>query len=288
MFVYFVNDIHIDMHLPGIKAGKRASQVYHRWMDENLLAADTLCIAGDIADSSLYFLDFLAACRDRYEHVVYIYGNHDIGIYDKEYASVSQKIGAMNNFADNMKRLGTSTHTIKTKFHRLDGQEIVGVNGVNFLGAMGSTDFSYGKKIGLTEEYCLSQWKEKKDGKVWKKWWTDDPYEIAKDEKSRLLAPLGSQAKDPDIILSHFAPLGVPVPDRIKNRPKSGFDYWDVSDIINMLPPGAIWHFGHTHSRLKYEKDGILYLNNPIGYPGEKTDSLGKFSKEDFLINIRK
>ena len=54
MFVYFVNDLHIDKHLAHFNPGRRASHAYHKWMDENLLPADTLCIAGDIADSSLY------------------------------------------------------------------------------------------------------------------------------------------------------------------------------------------------------------------------------------------
>lgn len=286
MFVYFVNDLHIDKHLAHFNPGRRASHAYHKWMDENLLPADTLCIAGDIADSSLFFLDFLAACRNRYESVVYVYGNHDIGVYKNEYPSTLHKVSALNHFVDRFKKACTSTHVKKTKFFPLDGNKIVDVKGTKFLGAMGSSDWSYGRLLGESNDYFIENWKHGPDAKAWKKWWSDDPFEIVENEKERLLKPLDNEAVDPNIVVTHFAPLGVPVPDKFKSNLKTGYFYWDCSDIINKLPQGTIWHFGHTHARLKYEKDGILYLNNPIGYPGENTNLLGKFNKEDFLIKV--
>ena len=53
------------------------------------------------------------------------------------------------------------------------------------------------------------------------------------------------------------------------------------------LQPGTIYHFGHTHSKLKLEQNGILDLNNCVGNPEELgINALGKFNKEDFLLDI--
>lgn len=286
MFVYFINDLHIDKHLPQLKAGAKSSAAIHRWMDEYFLPADVLCIAGDIADSSLFFIDFLAACRGRYKYVFYVYGNHDIGVYKSEHKSVSDKLDAIEHWLGNFKRLTTSTHDCKTKFFKLDGNEIVGVNGLKFVGAMGSSDWSYGRLLGSNNDYFIESWRKGPDGKAWKKWWSDNPLEIVEDEKKRLIKPLDNEACDPRVVVTHFAPLGVPVPEKFKNNLKTGYFYWDCSEIINKLPKGTIWHFGHTHAKLRFEKDGILYLNNPVGYPGENVNLLGEFKKEDFLIKL--
>lgn len=280
MNCYFVNDIHIDQQGLDLKPGTKQTRVLHKWIDENFLPADILCIAGDIADDSRIFMDFLAACRDRYADVVFVFGDHDISVANKEYPSVTLKCESINNWVGEMKRLCTSTHKIKTKFTKLDGKEIVDVKKIPFVGCMGAPDCSYISKI-LGQDPSSAQAKIlTKMG--WKKWWSKDPLEISGDEHDRLAHAV--MVRDPRIVVTHFVPLGLPCPT--SDPRKACYQFQDVGDIINMLPNGTIWHFGHTHARLKMKKDGILFLSNPIGLPGEKVNVLGDWKKEDFLIEL--
>lgn len=282
MLVYFVSDIHIDKQLSGKRPGSKPSRAYHRWIDENLLPADVLCIAGDIADNAKTLIDFLAACRNRYKHVIFVYGNHDIGIYNNEFTNVFEKVEQINIWLNGFKKLCTSTHDFRTKFNKLDGN-MVDVDGISFSGVMGSTDFSYRDIVhGEELEKFIKRWKNKADGVAWKNWWSNDPLEIAADEKKRLLSSFNSGI--PKVIVTHVAPLGMPVPSKYEKT--APFFFSDFGEIINMLPVGTIWHYGHTHTAAKCEKNGILFLNNPIGYPGERTNLLGNIPKEEFLIEI--
>lgn len=157
MNCYFVNDIHIDQQGLDLKPGTKQTRVLHKWIDENFLPADILCIAGDIADDSRIFMDFLAACRDRYSDVVFVFGDHDISVANKEYPSVTLKCESINNWVGEMKRLCTSTHKIKTKFTKLDGKEIVDVKKIPFAGCMGAPDCSYISKILGQDPICSSE-----------------------------------------------------------------------------------------------------------------------------------
>lgn len=281
MKVYFVNDIHIDKQGLKWKVGSKQSTVIGKWIDENLLPADILCIAGDIADDPVIFIDFLSACRDRYKEVVFVFGDNDIAVRKNEYDSVSAKCELIKGWVAGFSRLCTSTHKIKTKFTLLDGQKIVDVLNVRFAGCMGAPDCSFIEKV-------LGQDSTNAKAKIlsklgWTKWWSKDPLEIAEDEHKRLLTAV--MLRDPKIVVTHFAPLGLPSPS--DSACKAGYFFQDYSDIINMLPEGAIWHFGHTHARLKMKKNGILYLSNPIGLPGENLNKIGKWTKEDFLFELK-
>lgn len=284
MDCFFVNDLHIDKHLPNLMKGQKHSASYHKWMEQNLLPADVLCIAGDVADNSLVFIDFLAACRGVYKDVIFIYGNHDIGIYDSEYDSVFMKVEKQNKWVEGFKQLSTSTHKFRTHIHKLDGN-IINLEERRFVGCMGSADWSYSlANFDTSIAEFNDLWSKGHDCEHWKNWWSSDPIEISVDEKRRLEESIDQV--DPHVVITHFAPLGVPVSEQFKDNKLTGMFFWDMEKIINKLPKGCIWHYGHTHAKFKGERNGILFLNNAIGYPGENTNSLGNFTKQDFLINI--
>lgn len=287
MNCYFVSDIHIDAHLPQLTPGGKRSSAYHKWMDANFLPADILCIAGDVADNSRIFVDFMMALRGRYKYVVYVYGNHDVGVFNAEYESPTIKIDAMNNWVSNFKHLCTSTHAIKTKFFKLDGNTSANVAGHLFAGAMGAPDWSYSKAfLRSSDKEFKKHWIAGLEKTGWLYWWSDDFFEISNDEKTRLLNAVKSAGCEPRVVVSHYVPLGVPSPKQYAKKKTTGFFYWDVSEIINMLPQGTIWHYGHSHAANVMEKNGILFLSNPIGLPGENTQTIGKFDKKEFLITL--
>ena len=118
----------------------------------------------------------------------------------------------------------------------------------------------------------------------WINWWSNDLFEIAADEKARLKRAV--ELEVPNVVVSHYVPLGMPAPKQYARKKLTGLFYWDVNDIINMLPSGTIWHYGHTHVANKLERNGVLYLSNPIGLPGQNVNLLGDFKKEDFLITL--
>lgn len=287
MDCYFISDLHIDAHLPCLATGRRSSSVCHKWIDSNLLPADILCIAGDIADNSRAFFNFIMGCRNRYKYVVFVYGNHDIGVFDNEYESSLLKVEQMNTWLKNMTCLSKATHQIKTKIFRLDGNVPLDINGRLFAGCMGAPDWSYSKTVlRSTDKAFKKHWSEGLRKTGWKNWWTNDLSKIAEDEKSRLFAAVQDMHGISNIVLSHYVPLGMPTTKQYRKKVTTGFFYWDVADIINMLPTGTIWHYGHNHIANILEKNGILFLNNPIGFPGQETQLLKKYDKRDFLITI--
>ena len=287
MDCYFVSDLHVDAHLPHLTPGGKRSSVYHKWMDSNLLPADILCIAGDIANNSRTFLDFIMACRGRYKYVVFVYGNHDIGVFDNEYESSLLKVEQMNTWLGNLSQLCTSTHKIKTKIIKLDGNESVDVGGRLFAGCMGAPDWSYPKTfLRSTDKAFKKLWTEGLQKSGWINWWSNDLFEIVGDEKERLLRAVQSEQGLPHVVVSHYVPLGMPAAKQYAKKLTTGFFYWDVNDIINMLPAGTIWHYGHNHTANILEKNGILFLSNPLGYPGQETNLIGKYDRRDFLITL--
>lgn len=287
MNCYFVSDIHVDSYLPQLMPGGKRSAEYHKWMDDNFLPADVLCIAGDVADSGRVFVDFMMALRGRYKYVVYVFGNHDVGVFNNEFESSLLKIEAMNNLIANFKRLGTQTHKIKTKFFKLDGNQPANVDGHLFVGSMGAPDWTYSKTfLQSSDREFRKYWAKGLEKMGWKHWWSNDFFEISNDEKQRLRCAVETADFNPRVVVSHYVPLCVPAPAKYAKQKTTGFFYWDVDEIINKLPSGAIWHYGHSHAAHIMEKNGILFISNPIGFPNENTKLLGKFDKQEFLITL--
>jgi len=90
-------------------------------------------------------------------------------------------------------------------------------------------------------------------------------------------------AKDdmPKILVTHFPPLrnGTSHP---KYFPPNPYFANTLEDLDFNLKNVKAWLSGHTHFSYDFEKDGIRFLSNQFGYPGEFSDA--GFKNEVFEI----
>lgn len=262
MKIYFVNDLHWDFW-------RKQNYTLEKFFDEFFLPADVCCIAGDIGNDYEHSVDLLKYLKSRYLKVVYVMGNHDLGIFKRD------------------KYRFHLNHTFDKKYafknvcaNQLDGT-INKVYGVKFGGTCGSCDWSWVyNNFETSDEEFLYKWQNWFDCKWWRINCTS-PWVIMKTEMDKMINVCN---QDPKIFVTHFQPLSAPIADSYKNDKTTGLFVFDDSKLN--LKPGTIYHYGHTHNKNKFEKNGILYLNNCIGYPGDLIDEFGVFNKEDFLIEV--
>ena len=260
--IYFINDLHWDFW-------KKQNYSLEKFFEEFFLPADVCCIAGDIANDFIFSSEILKYLKGRYKKIIYTLGNHDLGIFKKDkYKSLLQRTINKKQAFSNV--IG----------EHLDGN-IIKVNGITFGGSCGSCDWSWVYKNFETDdgEY-LTKWQDWFDYKWWRMGSTS-PWQIFEWEINKLKKVAEQK---PNIFVTHFHPLSCPIPDSYKNDKMTGVFIYDDS-VLN-LQPGTIYHFGHTHSKIKLEQNGILYLNNCIGYPGDLIYEFGQFKKEDFLLEL--
>lgn len=263
MKIYFVNDLHWDFW-------KKNKYTPEKFFVEFFLPADVCCIAGDIANDFERSAEILKYLKSRYFRVVYVLGNHDYGIFKKD----RYKLGLV-------KTVQKKHSFSKVIGPHLDGS-IMKVNGVTFGGSCGGCDWSWTKQHFDTDDVDFYlKWKDWFDSR----WWrmdSDSPQILFNNEFEKLK---NVAEQKPDIFVTHFHPLSCPIPDSYKNDKMTGLLIFDDSKLN--LKPGTIYHFGHTHSKNKFEQNGILYLNNCIGYPGDLIHEFGQFNKEDFLLDVK-
>lgn len=262
MRVYFINDLHWDFW--------KKTHSLDKFFDDFFLPADVCCIAGDIANYYEQEIEILQYLKSRYTNIVYVVGNHDLGIFKKD-------IYKSNIISSNTKKNKLS-NIIQ---NQLDGN-IVKLNDITFGGTCGSCDWSWAlENFNTNQQEFLSKWNNWFDG-YWWKMQVMNPKIIfdAELEKMKTIAE-----QKPNIFVTHFQPKTCPIADMYKNDIMTGMFVFDDSKLN--LPEGTIYHYGHTHSKFKKEINGILYLNNVVGYPEEIClNALGNYNKEDFLLDL--
>lgn len=264
MKIYFINDLHWEFW-------KKEGYTFDKYWEEFFLPADVCCIAGDIANCYEHEVEILQYLKSRYFKVIYVAGNHDLGVFNRD------------KYKNDIKNSYVKKNMLAKKIHnQLDGN-IIKVNGVTFGGSCGSCDWSWVEKnFPDTDKDFFTLWQDWFDGRWWKMD-SSSPVILFNEEYKKLQAVAEQK---PNIFVTHFQPLSCPIADSYKNDILTGMFVYDDSNLN--LPSGTIYHFGHTHSKLKLEQNGVLYLNNCIGYPEElNIDAFGKFNKEDFLIEVK-
>lgn len=263
MKIYFINDLHWDFW-------KKQKYSLEKFFDEFFLPADTCCIAGDIGNDYEHSIEIMKYLNGKYAHVVYTMGNHDLGIFKKDRYKLNLQ-----------KTIDKKLAFQRIMSNQLDGT-VLKIDNVSFGGSCGTCDWSWSfKNFETSDEDFLIRWQNWFDCK----WWRVDsssPWVILDWEMKKLQHV---SSLKPKVFVTHFQPLSCPTPEMFNKDIMTGLFIFDDSTLN--LQPGTIYHFGHTHSKLKLEQNGILYLNNCVGYPEELCiNALGKFNKEDFLLDI--
>ena len=210
-----------------------------KWIADWVPQAEVLILAGDVGEFHWWQQGFerIKALSEKYEHVLYIAGNHDY------YGTTLQ--GGDARFREIEDQLPS--------FHFLE-QEIFELDGVKFA--------------------CCSLW-FKQDAKsfLYERWMNDfcqikefKPAVYDRNEDSRNF--LKNVPPDTDVVITHHMPTRFSVHEKYAGDPCSRFFLCEMDDVIFDLQP-KVWIHGHTHIPFDYRLGDTRVLCNPLGYPRE-------------------
>lgn len=254
-----ISDLHLDFYV----------REYHDWDKENTPATEeivqafadsiipdspspVLVIGGDLGHSNIESLLLLQCMAEKYEHVLFVAGNHDLYLFPQiaEHA-------AFNSSAERWHELKRMANEIPG-VTALDGNKIT-IHGVTFGGTSLWYDYSYGYKLGYTWKNLHAYWTSSFNDS---NYITECP-DIVK-EKQKLDAIFDTC----DVVVTHVSPDDSRVNPLYLLDPMTAFFYFDGTEFLDRAK-GKIWCFGHAHYRLMYRNKGCLFVNHSLGYPEE-------------------
>lgn len=274
MKLYVMSDIHYDSYLKS----------YHgemvNFFDSRFLPADTICIAGDIANTLADTEKFLKEISARYGNVVLCLGNHDLTIrwdikdiysLKRMFETSEQKMEALQNLCDSFSNV-----------HMLEGRTVT-IDGIRFGGCMGMWDFSFLEKGGIGKSKSQIE-------KIWKRDWFDGVHwnycgqDIQKIRQTQFEKINSVLSEEPDVMLTHFSPIQEKIPSWYLNDYVSTYFYFDRKIVTDYLSknPGRVWCSGHIHT--SYKNNGMLI--HPNAYPEEHSRVYNSLYRKDFLIEL--
>lgn len=264
MKIYMSSDLHMD-HFFGSNSTVTAIR---RMLEKILLPADVITIAGDISDSTDTFAKTIDALASMYSSVVFCVGNHDYCIHR----------ALSHETSDNKVRRALGKIKAKNVYH-LDGN-VVEIGGIKFGGCFGGYDFTYSyKHFGLNEEEMLYKWKSWYDGRFWN-FPGQTPLDIFKADYKKLQYCIDEGAQ---VMLTHTGPLAYQIKPEYHNY-MTGYFYFDGMKLLDQMPEGSIWQYGHTHDSKYFDLGNVKLYANPEGYPGEIGPHT--IAKEKYLIEL--
>ena len=226
-----VSDLHLEFQFDG--GGKIVSQ---------LPDADMIVVAGDLSDTK-GLPGALKLLARKYEHVVYVPGNHDW--YG---GRCSTMLAVAEAAPSNVHWLSQSESTV------IEGQCFVGCT----LWYPDTPDARF-----LTDE--IPDFRRILDVHEWV--W--DAHEAHRDH---LAHTVGSD----DIVVTHHLPSPRSIAAYYRNDRTNCYFLGDCTDIIMENKP-KLWLHGHTHNSCDYTLGETRVLCNPYGYPGAENKA---FSRE--------
>ena len=274
MKIDILSDLHVDFYFKKKPTEKIIHDLYGNILGDNTGhkvitgKGDVLVVAGDIGHYNRQNIEVLKLIKKvfEYKHIICVLGNHD-------YYLVSNAAKKTYNHRSSV-RTERMRELINNEegMYCLDGN-IVEIDGIRFGGCDGWYDGAYIRKHfwKKSEEYM--------DGYVsllWRRTMADAAYLYVMDwqayakEECKKLEHI---YRDVDVMITHINPsIEKEHTDRMyRNEDTTGYFTFEGSKF---LKGGSMkyWVFGHTHSRAEYEKDDVMCVCNPMGYPNESAN----------------
>jgi predicted phosphodiesterase len=213
-------------------------------------------VAGDISQDWNYTHDYLADMARHYRHVIFVDGNHEHNGANNIQANCDQ-------FLDRIKNLDNVTYLHKSAII-LDDTAFIGCNGwwtYDFCEPeMSKQDCWLELLLQTNDEYKMSE-----------------NLHVAREEYRYLVQQL--QIFDADfrinniVIVTHTAPLKrfryIPASMSEANMGRAGNSFMANALRYNTNKKIRAWCFGHVHKQWDETIDGIRYVCNPRGRPGD-------------------
>lgn len=241
-----VGDTHIDFY---VNEGFSVEDFCRMILPEN--PGEVLLIAGDIGHDVDQNIEALKFFLTIYKKVALVLGNHC-------YYSFGDSLLHATDSCEQYRNIGVEV---------LEGTSFE-YKSIKIGGGSGWCDLTYGKNFGFNEADIYSMFYHNFSDSKWINHTKDyfdyrDWYMQKRAELERVL--------DCDIIISHYPFDEGSITQKYARDAYTSFFKFDGSDFYDKLH-GKIWVAGHTHSPYDYEKNGIRYVNNAVGYPFECND----------------
>jgi len=223
-----------DLHLEGY------SNYYHLFDQP----ADVLILAGDIHVGFNNVEDVLAYASTKYDHVIYLPGNHEYYKHD-------------------MKELDNLN--VPCNVHFLNPGSVV-INKVKFIGATLWTNFNHDPVSIDMAQRCIN------DFRVIKGLTTTQAVRRYDKELGFIKRELDVYHQGPRIVVTHFLPAQACIHPRYLSDTSGINDYFanHNDEYIAGLQNVPYWFFGHTHDHIDTKLGSTRLISNPLGYSHEQ------------------
>lgn len=260
--VFVLSDLHTD-YSENMTWVECLSTVKHK--------RDVLLVAGDVAETYNNFVLTMSLLKERFEHVFYVPGNHDLWCRRGSEISFGS-LEKLEKLLDACKRLGVKTDPV-----------VIGSLGIiplfswyheSFDREDDITSFRIPPLEMACKDYHACKWPEELSNKDT----SLASYFDAMNEHNMDIVEDIKKTCEQIITFSHFVPRQELCPEKrmlfYPNLPKIiGSDSLEVRlrSIHGAEGSGSACHvFGHTHFCWDAMLDGIRYVQAPLAYPRER------------------
>ncbi|SEF29792.1 metallophosphoesterase [Variovorax sp. NFACC27] len=239
MRVFALSDIHVDY------------EANARWV-ESLSRSDyrddVLLLAGDVSDSVVLLERCLRQFADRFKHLLFVPGNHELWVVRD--GACSDSFDKFEMVCEIARRSGASMAPFR------HGQ-------LTIVPLLGWYDYSFGEP----DLALLQTWMDFHACR-WPGAWTS--YDVT----SHFLQMNRYQRRTPDEIIisfSHFVPRIDVMPNFIPLQHRGIFPVLGTHRLEQQVRElgSAIHVYGHSHVNRCVQLDGTAYVNNAFAYPRE-------------------
>ena len=255
------------------------SDLHLNFSDAYLPGGDVLVLAGDVFEAGyirnaensgkhVAMLDRYKRFADqeltKYDHVLYVFGNHEY--YAHDYTTARKRIE---------KYLPENVTVLENSYVKLED--------TLFWGACMWTDFRGGDPVVMHEcEEAMSDFRVIRHdpsklvtrGKA--TWWTSkftthDALDIHRHSKARLEEFLGMYNTHKTVVITHHAPTHMSIASEYREHVQGLVNYAYYTDLSNLIldnPQIVLWAHGHVHNLNDYMVGTCRVISNPRGYVG--------------------
>lgn len=226
MRVFIASDLHFEFHADGGAA-----------LLASLPDADVLVCPGDLAVARLLG-DALGMLLARYEHVVFVAGNHEF--YRSSLVAVRRALRHLD--------------AAMAGFHYLEQSECT-LMGQRFVGATLWFPRKFGSELlqPLASDFRL----------------ISDAVPGIYDEHAQAVGYLKSAVSHDAIVVTHHLPHRRSLPPSLAHSPLNRFLLSDLAPLIEERQP-QVWIHGHAHTSSDYYVGKTRAICNPFGYSGRQ------------------
>lgn len=260
------------------------SDLHLNFDDAILPGGDVLILAGDVfeagyirkaenAGQHVSMLDryqrFANQELTKYDHVLYVFGNHEY--YNHDYATARERI---------QKYLPDNVTVLENSYVKLDD--------TLFWGATMWTDHNRGNPVvrrecneSMTDYRVIkrepSVLKQGVGGSYWtSKFTAEDSEQIHLHSRARLEEFLLAYPHHKTVVVTHHAPSWESIGCEYRDHVYGNINFAYYSDFTTLMldnPQIKLWAHGHVHCMNDYEIGSCRVVSNPRGYAGYETQA---------------